>query len=43
MWGSSTDSARKAEVLAVLLDTGHRLPGEVYDVSVPGSPTVSAQ
>lgn len=34
VWGSPEDSARKAEVLAVLLQT----PAEVYDVSAPGTP-----
>ena len=33
-WGSSEDSDRKAEVLAVLL----RLKAKMYDVSVPGTP-----
>lgn len=35
-WGSAEDSARKAEVLAVLLAT----PATAYDVSVPDRPTV---
>jgi cell division protein FtsQ len=34
-WGSSDDSATKAEVLLQLL----RQPAKVYDVSVPGQPT----
>lgn len=41
VWGSVDDSARKAEVLAALLDNRRRLEGQVYDVSVPGSPTVA--
>lgn len=36
-WGSSEESAQKAEVLVALLDQ----PGTVYDVSVPGQPTVA--
>jgi cell division protein FtsQ len=36
-WGSAEDSARKAEVLTVLL----RVPAAVYDVSVPELPTTS--
>lgn len=36
LWGSAEDSARKAEVLGLLLGQ----PGQVFDVSVPGSPTV---
>lgn len=36
LWGSAEDSTRKAEVLALLLEQ----PGQVFDVSVPGSPTV---
>ncbi|KQP66752.1 cell division protein FtsQ/DivIB [Nocardioides sp. Leaf285] len=36
-WGSADESARKAEVLTVLLSQ----PGTAYDVSVPGRPTVS--
>ncbi len=36
-WGSAEESARKAEVLAALLGQ----QAEVYDVSVPGSPTTS--
>ncbi len=35
-WGSAHDSALKAEVLAVLL----RQKASVYDVSVPGQPTI---
>jgi cell division protein FtsQ len=35
LWGSSVDSATKAEVLLQLL----RQPAKVYDVSVPGQPT----
>ncbi len=35
LWGSSDDSATKAEVLLQLL----RRPAKVYDVSVPGQPT----
>ena len=35
LWGSSDDSATKAEVLLRLL----RQPAKVYDVSVPGQPT----
>jgi cell division protein FtsQ len=35
IWGSSDDSATKAEVLLQLL----RQPAKVYDVSVPGQPT----
>ena len=35
VWGSSDDSATKAEVLLQLL----RQPAKVYDVSVPGQPT----
>ena len=35
-WGDASDSARKAEVLGVLL----RQPGRVYDVSAPELPTV---
>ncbi len=35
-WGSAADSATKAEVLAVLL----RQKASVYDVSVPGQPTI---
>ena len=35
MWGSSDDSATKAEVLEDLLQT----EAEVYDVSVPTQPT----
>ncbi|MFT4265323.1 MAG: FtsQ-type POTRA domain-containing protein [Nocardioides sp.] len=34
-WGSSADSAQKAQVLLALLDH----PASVYDVSVPGQPT----
>ncbi|CAN5121464.1 MAG: cell division protein FtsQ/DivIB [Nocardioides sp.] len=37
VWGSSQDSALKADVLAVMLDK----PGVTIDVSVPGSPTTS--
>ncbi|MCL8026987.1 cell division protein FtsQ/DivIB [Nocardioides bruguierae] len=37
VWGSSSDSATKAEVLAVLLEQD----ASVYDVSVPGTPTTS--
>lgn len=36
-WGSAADSARKAQVLTVLL----RVPAAVYDVSVPELPTTS--
>ncbi len=36
-WGNAEDSARKAEVLTVLL----RVPAAVYDVSVPELPTTS--
>ncbi|GAA5151149.1 FtsQ-type POTRA domain-containing protein [Nocardioides marinquilinus] len=36
-WGSAEGSASKAEVIVVLL----REKGRVYDVSVPGAPTVS--
>lgn len=36
LWGSAADSTTKAEVLAVLL----RQKASVYDVSVPGRPTV---
>lgn len=35
-WGSSSDSAAKARVIAVLLDQH----ASVYDVSVPGRPTI---
>lgn len=35
-WGSSEESARKAEVLAVLLESH---PADTYDVSVPSNPT----
>lgn len=35
LWGSAEDSARKAEVLGVLLER----PGTEIDVSVPGRPT----
>ena len=35
LWGSSDDSATKADVLLQLL----RQPAKVYDVSVPGQPT----
>lgn len=35
-WGSAADSATKAEVLGVLL----RQKASVYDVSVPGQPTI---
>jgi cell division septal protein FtsQ len=35
-WGSAADSATKAEVLGVLL----RQKASVYDVSVPGQPTL---
>ncbi len=35
LWGSAEDSAKKAQVLAVLLDR----PGQQIDVSVPGRPT----
>lgn len=35
VWGSAEESARKAEVLAVLLGQ----PARTYDVSVPGNPT----
>jgi cell division protein FtsQ len=35
LWGSSDDSATKAEVLLQLLSQ----PAQVYDVSVPGQPT----
>lgn len=38
VWGSSQDSALKADVLAVMLDQ----PGLTIDVSVPGSPTTSS-
>jgi cell division protein FtsQ len=37
MWGSAADSARKAEVLAILL----RHPATSYDVSVPDQPTMT--
>jgi cell division protein FtsQ len=37
-WGSADDSARKAEVLTVLM----RVPAAVYDVSVPELPTTSS-
>ena len=37
VWGSADDSDHKAEVLAVLLD--QQAPA-VYDVSVPGQPTI---
>lgn len=37
VWGSAEESEVKAEVLAALLQQ----PGETYDVSVPGQPTVS--
>lgn len=37
VWGSADDSASKAEVLAVLL----RQKARVYDVSVPGQPTLT--
>lgn len=36
VWGSAADSVTKAEVLAVLL----RQQASVYDVSVPGQPTI---
>lgn len=36
-WGNAQDSARKAEVLMVLL----RIPAAVYDVTVPELPTTS--
>ncbi len=36
-WGSAADSARKAEVLTVLL----RIPATAYDVTVPELPTTS--
>lgn len=36
-WGSSDDSATKAQVLAVLLEQ----PARKYDVSAPGQPTTS--
>lgn len=36
-WGSAEESARKAQVLTVLL----RVPAAVYDVSVPELPTTS--
>ena len=39
LWGSSDDSATKAEVLLKLL----RQPAQVYDVSVPGQPTTCPQ
>lgn len=39
-WGSAADSERKAEVLAELI-AAQRAP--VYDVSVPGQPTVCTQ
>jgi cell division protein FtsQ len=39
LWGSSDDSATKAEVLLRLL----RQPAKVYDVSVPGQPTTCAE
>lgn len=35
VWGSSSESETKAEVLAILLQT----PAQVYDVSVPSKPT----
>lgn len=38
LWGSSEDSAQKAEVLLQLIDA---YPAQRYDVSVPGSPTAS--
>ncbi len=38
LWGSAEQSSSKAEVLAALLDT--EKDGKVYDVSVPGQPTV---
>jgi cell division protein FtsQ len=37
VWGSSADSATKAQVLEKLLKT----PAQVYDVSVPSKPTTS--
>lgn len=37
-WGSSAESARKVEVLALLLD---KVDAAVYDVSVPEQPTTS--
>ena len=37
LWGSAEDSANKAEVLDVLLDR----KAQVYDVSVPGQPTIT--
>jgi cell division protein FtsQ len=37
IWGSSTDSDTKSQVLENLLKT----PAKVYDVSVPGKPTTS--
>ncbi|WP_435747826.1 cell division protein FtsQ/DivIB [Nocardioides sp. SYSU DS0663] len=39
-WGSADDSAQKAAVLATLIDV-QRAP--IYDVSVPGQPTVCTQ
>jgi cell division protein FtsQ len=38
-WGSAEQSAEKAEVLSALLSRR----AEVYDVSVPGSPTTGPQ
>ena len=38
VWGSASDSGTKASVLAVLLPQ----EGQVYDVSVPGQPTISS-
>jgi cell division protein FtsQ len=38
LWGSAEQSTQKADVLAALLDT--EKDGKVYDVSVPGQPTV---
>ena len=36
VWGSAEESELKAEVLAPLLSS----PGQTYDVSVPGQPTI---
>lgn len=37
-WGSAAETARKAQVLAFMLD---HIPARVYDVSVPDQPTTS--
>ncbi|MDP9444015.1 MAG: FtsQ-type POTRA domain-containing protein [Actinomycetota bacterium] len=42
VWGSAADASRKADVLQALL-ANRRLDGDVYDVSVPGAPTVAGE